>query len=183
MSRSVIETVLGALVLIGAAIFLVFSYSKGDAGTVSGYSVFAKFASIGGLKEGDEVQMSGVKVGQVAKVELDPQSYLATVTLEVDDHIKLPEDTTALISSQSLLGGKYLALEPGGAEDVIPAGGEILYTQAPQNLEELLGKFIFSMKDKGGEAAASDKPASSDAQEVKPVPAPIAPQEDLPESP
>lgn len=173
MSRSVVETVLGGFVLIGALIFLVFSYSKGDAGTVSGYHLSANFSGIGGLKVGDEVQVSGVKVGQVSSIDLDPTQYLAKVTLEIDDHIHLPDDTAAMISSQSLLGGRYLALEPGGSPDMLEDGGEILYTQAPQNLEELLGKFIFSMnkgdKDKEGDDSASAEPV---ATQPAPTPTP-----------
>lgn len=173
MSRSVVETVLGALVLVGALVFFVFSYSEGDAGTVEGYQVSAKFSSIGGLKIGDEVQVSGVKVGQVAKIELDPQQYLARVTAEIDDNVKLPDDTVALISSQSLLGGKYMALEPGGSPDMLEDGGEIMFTQAPQNLEELLGKFIFSMQgDKQGDKQGDNKNQSKSA----PAPSASVPQ-------
>lgn len=176
MSRSVIETVLGGFVLLGALIFLVFSYSKGDAGSVSGYQISANFSKIGGLKVGDPVQISGVKVGQVAAVALDPTSYLAKVTMEIDEHIKVPDDSAATISSQGLLGGLYMGIEPGGSEDMLTSGGEIQYTQAPQNLEELLGKFIFSMKDKGGakEAEAPAAPA---------VPAPAHNEVTMPESP
>lgn len=156
MSRSVIETVLGGFVLIGALVFLVFSYSKGDAGTVTGYQISANFSKIGGLKVGDTVQISGVKIGQVANVTLDPKTYLAKVTLEIDNNIQVPDDSAATINSQSLLGGMTLGIEPGGSEDMLKQGGEIQYTQAPQNLEELLGKFIFSMqgKDKKEEGAS-----------------------------
>lgn len=155
MSRSVIETVLGGLVLIGAVIFLVFSYSKGDAGEVSGYQISANFSKIGGLKSGDPVQISGVKIGQVANVILDPKTYLAKVTMEIDSDVKVPDDSAATISSQSLLGGMVMGIEPGGSEDMLKSGGEIQYTQAPQNLEELLGKFIFSMQSKEKEAPES----------------------------
>ena len=82
-----------------------------------------------------------------SRIELDPVTYLARVHLSVNPAIKIPEDTAALISSESLMGGKYVSLEPGAAEDYIEDGGRIQYTQAPQNLEQLLGKFIFSMKD------------------------------------
>jgi phospholipid/cholesterol/gamma-HCH transport system substrate-binding protein len=178
MKRSVVETVLGAIVLVVAIGFLVFSYSTANVGEVSGYQVKANFSGIGGLKVGDEVQISGVKVGQVAKVELDPQTYLARVTMEVEPSVKLPEDTAAMISSQSLLGGKYMSLEPGGAEEPIPPGGEIQYTQAPQNLEQLLGQFIFSMKD--GKKGETDEPAA--AMPDMSSPAPVPAEEPLPES-
>lgn len=154
MKHNVIETGLGAIVIAVALVFLVFSYSTANVGTVSGYEVTANFSGIGGLGIGDDVQISGVKIGSVAKIDLDPATYLARVTISIDPQVKLPEDTAAFISSESLLGGKYMALEPGGAEEMIAPGGRIQYTQAPQNLEQLLGKFIFSMqKDKKEEGS------------------------------
>lgn len=148
MKRSVVETVLGAVVLLVAVVFLTFSYNTANVGSANGYELMADFSNIGGLKIGDEVQLSGVKVGQVVGVILDPERYLARVTMDVNSNLKLPEDTVALISSQSLLGGKYLSLEPGAAEDMLKPGDVIQYTQAPQNLEQLLGQFIFSMQGK-----------------------------------
>lgn len=152
MKRSVIETVLGAVVLFIAGFFLVFSYKTANIQKVSGYEVTADFSGIGGLSIGDDVQISGVKVGSVTNVSLDPETYLAKVRMSILPGIELPEDTAALISSESLLGGKYLALEPGAAEEMIEPGGRVPYTQAPQNLEQLLGQFIFSMQDDGNES-------------------------------
>lgn len=146
MNRSVIETVLGAIVLFIAGFFLVFSYNTANVRTVDGYHISAKFPGIGGLSVGDEVQLSGVKVGTVTGVTLDQQTYLAVVKMSIDPDVKLPKDTAAVISSTSLLGGRYMSLEPGAEEEVLPEGGIIQYTQAPQNLEQLLGKFIFSMQ-------------------------------------
>ena len=155
MKRSVFETILGAVVLVVAGIFLMFSYRVAGIGTVAdGYEVVAHFSGIGGLKAGDEVQISGVKVGSISAVELDPQSYLARVIIMVDGSVKLPTDTAALISSESLLGGRLLALEPGAEEELIEPGGRIEFTQAPQNLEQLLGQFIFSAQEEGGDEAA-----------------------------
>ena len=147
MKRNVVETLLGALVLIIAISFFTFGYNTADVGTSEGYEVVADFSGVGGLRTGDDVRVSGVKVGTVQKVELNPDTYLARVTLQVENGIELPIDTAALISSESLLGGLYLALEPGAEEDMLEAGDRIEYTQAPQNLEQLLGQFIFSMQD------------------------------------
>lgn len=173
MSRSVIETVLGGFVLLGALIFLIFSYSKGDAGAVDGYQIYANFSKIGSLKIGDPVQISGVKIGQVSGVTLDPKTYLAKVELEIDEHVQVPDDSAATINSQSLLGGMSMNIEPGGSEDMIKSGGEIQYTQAPQNLEELLGKFIFSMQDKKGDASGGGAQAATPAPATET--APLAP--------
>lgn len=148
MKRSVLETALGAIVLLVAGAFLAFGYKAANvsAGT-GGYEIEARFSGIGGLQPGDDVQISGVKVGSVKAVELDQDSYLARVKMTIDPSVQLPVDTAALISSESLLGGKYLALQPGADEDLLKPGGVIQYTQAPQNLEQLLGQFIFSMQD------------------------------------
>lgn len=147
MKRSVIETILGAVVILVAGFFLYFSYQIGDVGTPNnGFVVHADFSSIGGLNVGDDVQISGVKVGSVTDVNLLPESYLARVTMSLKPGINLPVDTAALISSESLLGGRFMALEPGAEEEFIENDGRIFYTQAPQNLEQLLGQFIFSMQ-------------------------------------
>lgn len=148
MKRNVIETVLGAVVLTVAILFLGYSYSSASIGSTDGYEVKANFSSIGGLGVGDKVVISGVKVGSVSRIELNKETYLAQVFLDVDNAVKLPDDTAAFISSESLLGGLYMQLEPGASEEMIEAGGMIEYTQAPQNLEQLLGQFIFSMQDK-----------------------------------
>lgn len=145
MKRSIIETVLGAVVLVAAVLFLSFSYSTANVGAVSGYEIKANFTGIGGLGIGDDVQISGVKVGSVSRVEL-ADNYLATVYMSIDPSIELPDDTAAFISSESLLGGRFLQLEPGASDEYLGEGGLIQYTQAPQNLEQLLGKFIFSMQ-------------------------------------
>ncbi|MGH1375118.1 MAG: outer membrane lipid asymmetry maintenance protein MlaD [Alphaproteobacteria bacterium] len=147
MKRSIAETILGAVVVAIAGLFLVYSIETADVGAVEGYNITADFASVGGLKAGDTVQISGVKVGSVADVELLTDTYLARVHLNIRNGYELPTDTAALISSESLLGGQYLALEPGADEEMIEPGGNIQYTQAPQNLEQLLGQFIFSMQN------------------------------------
>lgn len=147
MKRNGIETVLGAIVLAVAAIFLTFSYSSANVGGGDGYEIKARFSSIGGLNIGDKVVISGVKVGSVSDVSLDKSTFLAVVSMDVEDGVKLPDDTAAFISSESLLGGLYLQLEPGASEEILTDGDFIQYTQAPQNLEQLLGQFIFSMQD------------------------------------
>lgn len=152
MKRNVIETVLGAIVLAVAVLFLGFSYSSANIGSSDGYEIRARFSGIGGLSVGDKVVISGVKVGNVSRIELDHDSFQADVFLNIEDEYQIPEDTAAFISSESLLGGLYLQLEPGAAEEVLENGDVIEYTQAPQNLEQLLGKFIFSMQEnKDGE--------------------------------
>ncbi len=158
MKRNVFETLLGAIVLITAGLFLSFGYKTANVSAgKGGYEIDALFSGIGGLAAGDDVQISGVKVGTVKSVKLDADTYLARVSLSIDPKYQLPIDTAALISSQSLLGGRYLALEPGAEEDMLENGDSIEFTQAPQNLEQLLGQFIFSMSQSDDDEAETSE--------------------------
>ncbi|MFQ5783580.1 MAG: outer membrane lipid asymmetry maintenance protein MlaD [Alphaproteobacteria bacterium] len=153
MGKTLLETLMGAVVLGVAGIFIVFAYTRADVSTVSGYEIFAQFSAVDGLKTGDDVRISGIKVGSVTDQTLDPKFYRAVVHMNIDPKIELPEDTTAAVVSAGLLGGKYVALDPGGADELIPPGGEIKLTQSSVNLEGLLGKVIYSVGggSKGGD--------------------------------
>ncbi len=142
MRRSVIETIIGAVVLIVAGLFLYFTYTSGYQ-RVDGYDVKAKFNRVDGLALGGEVRLSGIKVGRVVAMQLDPATYLAVIHLSIDRSVKLPIDTLAKITSDGLLGNNYVALEPGGDDKLIADGGEITATQDPVNLVDLVGRFIF----------------------------------------
>jgi phospholipid/cholesterol/gamma-HCH transport system substrate-binding protein len=152
--RSIAEVLTGAVVLLVAAGFLAYAVAHSGRTTSSGYLLYAKFDHIDGLGVGADVRLAGVKVGNVSEERIDPQSFQAVVSLSVRDDIKLPKDTGAIITSESLLGGKYLSLQPGGDETVLQPGQTITITQGSVSLEDLLGKFIFSMTNvqKGGEA-------------------------------
>ena len=163
MKRNIIETVLGALVLLVAGAFLLYGSSATTAGEVSGYPIIAKFNEVGALQKGDDVRIGGVKVGSVESITLDAKSYRANVNLSIMDDVKIPADSSARISSEGLMGGAYVAIDVGGDDDALERGSNIIYTQDAQNLEQLLGKFIFSLGDaKKDETASSDdkKPAA-----------------------
>ena len=144
MTGNVIETVMGAVVLVVAALFLFFAYTTSQVRAVQGYEVSAQFERVGALRNGGDVRIAGVKVGSVVAETLDPKTFLATVRMSIDPIYKLPEDTVAEIVSNGLLGEQYMQLVPGGAEQMLPPGGQIKYTQSPVSLESLIGQMIFS---------------------------------------
>ncbi len=158
MSRSAIETILGAIVLFIAVAFLLVAFSTTDIQTVEGYTVTADFSQSNGLIIGGDIRISGVKVGTIRDIKLDPETYLATVVMTIAPEYQLPDDTVAKIQSESLLGGNYLALEPGGSMDTIPDNGKIQYTQASVSLEDMIGKLIFAMS--GSDEDKKDTPTS-----------------------
>ncbi|MGY9005453.1 MAG: outer membrane lipid asymmetry maintenance protein MlaD [Alphaproteobacteria bacterium] len=147
MQRNMIETALGAVVLVVAAVFIVFAYSNASLRTSAGYVITAKFDRIGDLKEGADVKLSGIKVGSVTSQTLDPKTYQAIVAMTIEHSIKIPVDTSAEVSTEGLLGGSYLLLTPGAEDKVFADGGEITITQGAVNLMDLIGKAMFSAKD------------------------------------
>ncbi len=145
---------MGGVVLIVAAMFVGIAFRSGTATTPAGYQVTAEFDDASGMGPGSEVRMSGVKIGTVHSQELDPETYFAVVTLNISESIKLPRDTSARIIADGLLGSNFIALEPGGEEEMIPPGGEITFTQGSINVVDLLGRFIFSAAEAGGGKSA-----------------------------
>jgi|SRR5580658_832098 phospholipid/cholesterol/gamma-HCH transport system substrate-binding protein len=144
-NRRTAEVLTGAAVLLIAAGFLAFAVAhSGRATGTAGYKLHAVFDHVDGLILGADVRIAGVKVGSVLAMTIDPKTYLAEVTMSVRDDIHLPKDSSAEVTSESLLGGKFLNLSPGGDTADLPPGGTITITQSSVSLEQLLGKFIFS---------------------------------------
>ena len=150
MRKNIIETVMGGVVLLVAITFVAFVFRSSGVQTVTGYPVLAQFDNAAGLTAGTDVRMAGVKIGTVASQDIDPETYLATVTMNIDERIQLPLDTSARIIPDGLLGGNFVALEPGGEEDMIKSGGSITFTPGSINVVDLLGRFIFSAAEAAG---------------------------------
>ena len=150
MRKNLIETVMGAVVLVVAALFIVFAYNKAEVGKVEGYEIVAKFDRVDGILAGSDVRMSGIKVGTVTVSVLDPKTYFAKVSMNIRSDIKIPDDTSIAVSSDGLLGDKFLALSPGGSDEMLGAGGEITTTQGSIDLMSLVGQMIFSQSNKNG---------------------------------
>lgn len=156
MQNNLVETLIGAIVVAIAAVFLFYGYKTAGVRDTDGYKVEARFDRVDGLTNGSDVRLSGIKVGTVVGQKLDPQSYQAVVVLRLDSAIPVPDDSNARITSSGLLGNSYVALTPGGSPDMLKDGGEIQFTQGSVDLIGLLGQAIFSTKssgEKGSDAA------------------------------
>lgn len=143
MGRNAIETVLGAVVLGVAGLFVYFAYNTAQIKMVKGYEVQAAFYKVGGLSKGSDVRISGIKVGTVIDRRLDAKTFDAVVVMSIADHVKLPTDTVAMIAGDGMLGDKYVRLEPGQAKDRIKTGGKISKTRDFRSLEDQVGEIIF----------------------------------------
>jgi len=157
------ETGVGAVVLAAAAGFLIYALSAGAIGRHGGgYELKARFGQVGGLADGADVRLAGVKIGTVSSISLDPKTFLAKVDLSIDPSIKLPVDSTAKITSDGLLGGAHVAIAPGGAADNLKPGGEFQNVQGAVDLFGLIGQMIRPQSGQG-EAPASSAPAGGSA--------------------
>jgi len=161
--RSLIEVAAGGIVLLVAAVFLVFAVTNSGRSGVSGsgLTLRAKFESIAGLAPGADVRIAGVKVGSVLDQRIDQQTFLAVLTLRLDGSLRLPTDSSAEIASEGLLGGRFVSIAPGGDERILADGGEITITQSAVSLESLLGRFIFSMTEGPGQSRGQNEGGSA----------------------
>ncbi len=155
MGRKGIETLVGLFVLLGllAIVFLALKAANLATFRIGGtYAVTAKFDNIGGLKVRAPVKSAGVTIGRVAAIALDTSSYQGTVTMELEEDVAFPTDTSAKILTSGLLGDQYIGLEPGGSEQNLKAGDQIRMTQSAVVLENLIGQFLYSKAaEPGGE--------------------------------
>ncbi|MCF6271735.1 MAG: outer membrane lipid asymmetry maintenance protein MlaD [Rhodobacteraceae bacterium] len=142
MASNVAETLIGAVVVATAAGFLFYAgQSTGFSVGGETYELNAKFSSAEGLNIGGSVNLAGVQVGTITKLELDVQTYEAVATFTVRSDVLLPEDSEAKVASEGLLGGNFLELTPGGSDYMLEAGQEVEYTQGSVSLLNLLMKF------------------------------------------
>ena len=116
------EIIVGTFVLFCAAFFFFTSFKSAKVGTSGGYHLVAKFDNVDGIANGSDVKISGVKIGTVENQFLDETDFRAALKLNIDSSIKLPSDSSAKIASEGLLGSKYLAINPGGDEEMLMDG-------------------------------------------------------------
>jgi phospholipid/cholesterol/gamma-HCH transport system substrate-binding protein len=138
------DLVVGLFVLAGLAALAWLTFQVGGLSyrVPGGLVLYAAFDDIGGLKERAPVTISGVKVGQVAGIELDPVLMRARVKLDLDRSLALPVDTWARIRTSGVLGDQFVALDPGAEEDTLAPGESIEATESAISLEGLIGKFV-----------------------------------------
>ncbi|HUF45330.1 MAG TPA: outer membrane lipid asymmetry maintenance protein MlaD [Aestuariivirgaceae bacterium] len=147
MKTNWVETAVGAVVILIAAVFLSFAYTTSGIGKGSGgYQLVAEFDNADGIGIGSDVRMSGIKIGTVTSQTLDPTTYQAVLNLSIDRTVTFPDDTSAKVTSEGLLGSKFIALEPGGSEAKLNDGDRIAYTQGAIDIWSLVSQFMFDSK-------------------------------------
>jgi phospholipid/cholesterol/gamma-HCH transport system substrate-binding protein len=147
MERTTLDLWVGIFVVAGLAALAVLALKVGNLSTYNmseTYQLQAYFSNIGGLKSQASIKSSGVLIGRVAQISLDPKRFEAKVTMTIDKRYQFPKDTFANILTSGLLGEQYIGLNPGGEEEFLKAGDEIKKTQSAMVMEDLIGRFLYS---------------------------------------
>jgi len=139
------ETVVGLFVLIGllCTAYLTVKLGRMELFNTDGYTLYARFASVTGLRPGAEVEIAGVRVGRVTAVTLDKNQPLAVVTMLVNNDVRLTDDVIASVRTSGLIGDKYISLEPGGVGDELHSGDTITDTESAVDIEKLISNYVF----------------------------------------
>ncbi|MHC1741415.1 MAG: outer membrane lipid asymmetry maintenance protein MlaD [Syntrophobacteraceae bacterium] len=151
MDRKGLELGVGIFLLVGLLCLAYLSFNLGNIQWFGSgnYRVYAEFATVGGLKEQASVTMAGVQIGTVERISLKDGRALVSMSIHKD--VQLEEDSSANIRTQGLIGDKYVSISPGASDKLLKTNGKIMDTQAPVDIEALLGKFVFGSVDKGKE--------------------------------
>jgi phospholipid/cholesterol/gamma-HCH transport system substrate-binding protein len=150
MKQPKLELFVGIFVLLGIAAVVYLTMKLGSGSLIGGdtYVVEARFSNAGGLHRGSSVLVSGVTVGRVEAVRIDPADYSAIATLRILSGLRLPTDSMASIKTTGLIGDKYVSLSPGADETYLEPGTRITMTESSVDLESLIGKMAFGVVDK-----------------------------------
>lgn len=145
MKRSSIEISVGIFMFIGLVCvgYLTIHLGQVDWFGEDYYTVYARFASVSGLKAGAGVEIAGVKVGEIETISLDTKVQTAKVKLKIRKGITLTDDVIASIKTTGLIGDKYVMLSPGGSDRVLEEGDLITETEPAIDLESLISKYVF----------------------------------------
>lgn len=145
MKRSTVETTAGIFVLIGILCVGYLTIKLGRMEWVGGdyYPVYAKFQSVSGLTKGAKVEISGVQIGSVDEISLEPKRSVAVIRMKIKKGLALSEDAIASIKTSGLIGDKYIRISPGGSDNILKPGDTLTETESAIDLEELISKYVF----------------------------------------
>ncbi len=144
MHNDTVETLIGAIVVAIAILFVVFAYRSTGSASVGGYELTARLQRVDEIAVGTDVKLAGIKVGTVSGLSLDPKTYLVIARIYVHNDVQIPEDSSMVVTSSGLLGSSYVSIAPGGSDKMIPPGGEIRNTQGSIDMMGLLSRFVGS---------------------------------------
>ena len=155
------QLMVGLFALLGIAALVYLSVRLGNIGIfpVPGYTLYANFDNISGLKVGDQVQLAGVPIGKVQSISL--QENRARVGMRINISVEIDTDAIAAIKTSGIIGDKYVSVALGPSERNLTNGGTIRQTESAFILEDAIGQLINSSGSSGGGSKPSEGNAGS----------------------
>ena len=138
MRKNGLETLVGILVVAAVAGFLFFAYTSRESASINGYDLEAGFNSADGIAAGTDIFLHGVKVGTVSSMGLDARTFHPVVHLSIRENVRIPSDSSVKITTPGLLGGSYLAIQPGNSGRMLAGGATIRTIQGSAGLSGLI---------------------------------------------
>ena len=148
MNKRIFEIAVGLFIICLAFGWIFYAKHQINSSKFQGYYLNATFDNVDGIQIGSDVKISGIKVGEVTDIKINPKNFSASVKFSVEQSIKLPADTSACVYTSGLMGNKYIALSPGGDDETLTENDELQTTQGAMNIESLVGKFLLNTKKK-----------------------------------
>lgn len=151
-------------ILVGTGVFLLVALlflfaARTDRSALGSYRITARFNSVEGIFQDSSVRLAGVRIGEVVGLDYDSDRQQAVVTMAIRPGIELPADSLAIVTSDGMMGDRFIRIDPGGSLDFLKDGGRIEFTQDSILFEELLAKVINTVerqrRERDGNAAGS----------------------------
>lgn len=145
MKKYSAETVVGIFMVIGLLGVAYMTVKLGKVALFGSdyYLLYARFASVSGLRVDSSVEIGGIEVGRVGRLTLDQEKQMALAELKIRKGVRVYDDATATIKTSGLIGDKFIKIDPGGAGDILKPGGTITETSIPADIEDLISKYAF----------------------------------------
>jgi phospholipid/cholesterol/gamma-HCH transport system substrate-binding protein len=147
-----VEILIGAAVVAVAVLFVFFAYKTAGVNGTEGYALTAKVNRVDGIAIGTDVKLAGIKIGTVKTLSLD-NNYLVNVTMDIHTDVKIPDDSSLVVTSSGLLNSNYISISPGGSDKMLPPGGAIKTAQGSVDLMSLISRFAGGVS--GGNSSGS----------------------------
>ena len=160
MKKYSMETTVGVFIVIGLICVGYMTVKLGKISLFGGdtYPLYARFASVAGLRVGSSVEVYGIQVGSVESLSIDEKRQMGVVRMKINRDLKVYDDAAATIKTSGLIGDKYVKIEPGGAGEPLKPGGTITETSVPADIEDLIGKYAFGSVPAGKEKTPEKQP-------------------------
>ncbi len=154
MNKKSHETIAGFFVLTGLMVLIYMTINLGDVSLFGNDTMVltARFNTVSGLRTGNPIEMHGIQVGKVASLTIDQNIQMAVAELKINKGTNVYSDAIASIKTAGLIGDKFIAIDPGGAGELLKTGDIIINTESPFDIGDLIGKYAFGSIEKGNDS-------------------------------